>query len=242
MAEDAFLKFDGVQGEAVDGKLHQEFRAIGTDFGNLGGDFVKLIDDVSSEHGASFLKIAHDLQVDHDVLKIDSDFLRIGDGFLKLDTEFLKFGDGFSNFVEQQLKITLPSVGDDGSSPLLDAFHKIDSDFHNTGGDFIKLGADFIKLNEPDSGDLRQNVFQVGDDFLKIDSDLQNASDHFIALGTDILKIGELSDLKVVDQVFHQFGDDLLKVGDKPEYGEPGLSPNRPGFQPAWRHVGRDQA
>ena len=32
MAEDAFLKFDGVQGEAVDGKLHQEFRAIGTDF------------------------------------------------------------------------------------------------------------------------------------------------------------------------------------------------------------------
>jgi len=88
MASNPFLKFDGVEGQAVDGKLHQEFRAIGTDFSNIGNDFLKLIDDASSDHGASALKIAHDLQINHDFLKIDSDFLHIGDGFLKLDTEF----------------------------------------------------------------------------------------------------------------------------------------------------------
>jgi hypothetical protein len=44
MASNPFLKFDGVEGQAVDGKLHQEFRAIGTDFSNIGNDFLKLIE------------------------------------------------------------------------------------------------------------------------------------------------------------------------------------------------------
>jgi hypothetical protein len=65
MAVDAFIKFDGVEGEAVDGRLHRHFRALGADFAGLGGDFIKLIDDLSAQRGASAFKIAQDLKVEH---------------------------------------------------------------------------------------------------------------------------------------------------------------------------------
>jgi hypothetical protein len=94
MAVDAFIKFDGVEGEAVDGRLHRDFRALGADFAGLGGDFIKLVDDVSAQRGASAFKIAQDLKVEHDLLKIDGDFLKVSSSFLKLDSDFLKFGDG----------------------------------------------------------------------------------------------------------------------------------------------------
>ena len=83
---------------------------LGTDFTNIGDDFLKLIDDIKFDQGASALKIAHDLKIEHDFLKIDTDFLKISGGFDKLDTEFVKFGDGFTD------KIT--PVGDEGSPSL----------------------------------------------------------------------------------------------------------------------------
>src|SRR5262245_18083103 len=210
MAVDAFLKFDGVEGEAVDGRLDQEFRLVGTDFANLGGDFLKLIDDASFDRGASALKIAHDLKISHDLLKIDSDFLKVRDGFLKLDADFMKFGDGVTKFVENDLKIKF--TGDDGSSLLADAFHKIVTDFQNTSADFLKLDADFIKLT---GGTVSVDaVFAVGDVFQKISTHLQNTGNDFTALADNFLKIADLSDLKIVDQVFVKFSDDLLKVAD----------------------------
>ncbi len=160
MAVDAFIKFDGVEGEATDGRLHRDFRALGADFANIGGDFIKLVDDVSGQHGESAFKVAQDLRVEHDLIKIDGDFLKVSASFLKLDSDFLKFGDGLSNFVANELKIKFT----DGPS-LADSFHKINTDFQNTSGDFLKLGADFIKLTEAASP---ADVFKVGDDFLKI--------------------------------------------------------------------------
>jgi hypothetical protein len=204
MAVDAFLKFDGVEGEGVDGRLHDDVRAIGRDFVDIGDDFVKLIADASPD-GASDLKIAQDIKLNHDLLKIDGDFLKVSAAFIKLDSEFIKFGDGLSNFVQNDLKITF------GDAPsLADTFHKIDTDFQNTSSDFINLGADFIKLTGAANPD---NFFQVGSDFLKINGDLANLGDDFIALGDNFLKIAAVSDLKVVDQVFIKFGNDLKTVG-----------------------------
>ena len=204
------LKFDGFEGEAVDGKLHHDFNALGNAFDSVGDDFVKLIDDLSSGHGESFYKIAHDIQINHDLHKIDDAFLKISDAFLKLDPEFVKFGDGITNLVENDLKIT-PLSSDDGdgsSSVLADAFHKIDTDLHTTG-------TDFIKVNEgTSSGEVNETFLKVGEDFVKIDGDLQNLGEHFGALGADFIKIGEMSDSQVVDQVFLKVGADLLKVGE----------------------------
>jgi hypothetical protein len=207
MAVDAFLKFGGVEGEAVDGRLHDDVRAIGRDFVDVGDDFAKLVGDVSSGHGASDLKIAQDIKLNHDLLKIDGDFLKVSAAFIKFDSEFIKFGDGLSNFVQNDLKITF---GDSESPPLADTFQQIDTDLQNTSGAFIKLGADFIKLTSAANPD---NVFQVGSDFLKINADLGNLGNDFIVLGDNFLKIAAVSDLKIVDQVFIKFGNDLTTVG-----------------------------
>jgi hypothetical protein len=202
-----FLKFDGVEGEAVDGRLHGEVRAIGADLVNIGDDFVKLTSDVSPGHGASDLKIAQDIKFNHDLLKIDGDFLKVSAAFIKFDSEFIKFGDGLSTFVQNDLKITF---GDSESPPLADTFHKIDTDLQNGSSDFIKLGADFIKLTNAENPD---SVFQVGSDFLKINGDLGNLGNDFVALGDNFIKIAGVSDLKVADDVFIKFGDDLKIVG-----------------------------
>src|SRR5260370_30969160 len=105
MAVDAFIKFDGVEGEATDGRLHRDFRALGADFVNIGGDFIKLVDDVSGQHGESAFKVAQDLRVEHDLIKIDGDFLKVSASFLKLDSDFLKFGDGISNSFSTNLML-----------------------------------------------------------------------------------------------------------------------------------------
>src|SRR6516162_4866073 len=85
MSDDLFLKFDGVQGEAEDGRVHRDFVALGHQFDDLGDGFLKLIDDVSTDHGESLHKVADDVQINHDLLKIDTAFLKIDDSFLKLD-------------------------------------------------------------------------------------------------------------------------------------------------------------
>jgi hypothetical protein len=179
MAFDAFIKFDGVEGEAVDGRLHRDFRALGADFAGLGGDFIKLVDDLSAQRGAS---IAQDLKVEHDLLKIDGDFLKVSASFLKLDSDFLKFGDGLSNFVENELGIKFT----EGPS-LADSFHNIDTDFQNTRNAFIKLGTeDFIKLTDPANP---ADVSNVGDDFLKISGDLKTTANDFVTLADNFIKI-----------------------------------------------------
>jgi len=192
MSDDLFLKFDGVQGEAEDGRVHRDFDALGHQFGELGDDFVKLIGDVSTDHGESLHKVADDAQINHDLLKIDTAFLKIDDSFLKLDADFLKFGDGITNFLENDLKIT-PTSSSEGSSSLADTFHKLDSDFQDTGSAFHTLAEDFVTIKFAGSSELNP-FFKVGEDFHKIDDALHQMSTDFLALGTDFIKIGETSD------------------------------------------------
>jgi type VI protein secretion system component Hcp len=65
MSDDLFLKFDGVQGEAEDGRVHRDFDVLGHQFGELGDDFLKLIDDASSTHGEALHKVADDALINH---------------------------------------------------------------------------------------------------------------------------------------------------------------------------------
>src|SRR5262245_26558703 len=136
MPSDVFLKFADIEAEAVDGRVHRDFVALGREFGNLGDDFLKLMDDLSSAQGETFLKIADENLISHDLLKIDSEFSKIDTGFLKLDLDFIQFGDGITNFVENELKITPPES-------MADVFLKIHLEFDSANGEFQELATHF---------------------------------------------------------------------------------------------------
>lgn len=197
------IKFDGSEAEAVDAKLHHDFQLVGTDFAHIGNDFLKLITDVTSQQGASELKIAQDLKIDHAVLKLDTDFLKISDGFLKLDTQFIKFGDGFSSLADKILP--------EESNPLPELFLKLDTDFKSDGAAFSQLGPDFLKLDTATASN--DSFLKVADDFLKVGGDLKTTSDDFKLLGDAFIKLGESSDLKLLSGDFIKFGEALSNDG-----------------------------
>ena len=212
MSDDLFLKFDGVQGEAEDGRVHRDFDALGHQFGDLGDGFLKLIDDVSSANLESIHKVADDAHINHDLLKIDTAFLNFDDSFLKLDTDFLKFGDGITNFLENDLKIT-PTPSSEESSSLSGTFLKIHSDFQNAAIDFHTLATDFLTIKFAGSSEL--NPFStVARDFHNIDEALLRMSTDFNALGTDFIKIGESSDSQPGESLSLNFGHLVIKYGE----------------------------
>jgi hypothetical protein len=150
--------------------------------------------------------LAH--RVDHQFIKLGSDFDRIGDAFIDLIADASKLND----------------------LPAHDAFIK--HDVHTIGYDFIKLGVDTIKLDDVlhkfddivlsfVDQTLKLDTGQLSDDFLKLDTDLLASSTHSIELG-DAIKFAKLDlDAESSDQVilkiadgFSDFGGDLHKVGD----------------------------
>jgi hypothetical protein len=202
------IKFNDSEAEAVDAKLHHDFKLVGTDFAHIGNDFLKLITDVTSRQGASELKIAQELKIDHAVLKLDTDFLKISDGFLKLDSQFTNFGDGFSSLVDKIVP-EASSLGDSNSLP--DLFLKLDTDFKGDSASFSQLGPDFLKLDSATAS--TDSFLKVADDFLKVGGDLKATSDDFKLLGDAFIKLGESSELKLLSGDFIKFGEALTNVG-----------------------------
>src|SRR5262249_44591038 len=108
MAVDTFIKFDTIKFEGLSGeaqKLGEDVDRLGDGFADLGGAFIKLVDDVSSTD-TNFLKADFAAQIKHDVFTVGEDFFKIGEAFIKLTGPLDTFDDAVVKFTDQFIKLT----------------------------------------------------------------------------------------------------------------------------------------
>jgi hypothetical protein len=201
MAVDAFLKFEGVEGEAH--KLGHDFHKLGDGFADLGGAFLKLVDDVSPGDVDSFKGdlAAH---IKHDVFAIGQSFFKVGDDFLKLSDPLHKFDDAIVKFTDQFIKVT-PSDSEVPPLSLAADFLKYETDVKLTGLDFLAAASD-VKMMPTESLSLNFSKISVeykaqSDDELKIAGDL-----------VDFIRISGFSDSDA-GAAFLKFAGDSEKIG-----------------------------
>jgi hypothetical protein len=200
MAIDAFLKFEGLEGEGQ--KVGNDFDRLGDGFTDLGGAFLKLVDDGSSTD-VNFLKADFAAHIKHDVFAIDQGFLKTGQDFIKLADPLHKFDDAVVKFTDQFFK-TMPSDRET-SFPLAADFIKFETDLKPTGLDFLAVASD-IKSGAIESLSLNLSKISVdykeqGNDALTIGADL-----------ADFVKISGISD-STLGAAFLKFSADWQKVG-----------------------------
>jgi hypothetical protein len=196
MAIDAFIKFEGLEGEAH--KVSRDFHKLGDGFADLGGAFLKLVDDVTD---IDFLK-TNAAHIKHDLFAIDQNFVKIGEDFLKFDGPLHKFDDAIVKFTDQFIKVT-PSDSE-GVPTFAADFMKYETDVKITGLDFLKAASD---AGPTENLSLTYNKIAIdytkqSDDALKISADVG-----------DFLKISGISDSSELGATFHKFADDWNKIG-----------------------------
>ena len=204
MAVDAFLKFGGSEGEGQQGsggegqKVGSDFRRLGDGFSDLGGAFIKLVDDVTSTDVAD--------QIKHDVFTIGDDFFKIGRDFVKLADPLHKFDQAVVKLTEQFIKFT-PSDSQP-SFPLSDDFVKFETDIKQTGLDFLTVASD-IKSNF----NTEVLVFPLNE----IATDYQNQSDDALKIKQDIANFVDtagISDSSDLGMAFLKYSADWQKISD----------------------------
>jgi hypothetical protein len=242
MAVDAFIKFEGLEGETH--KLSNDFDRLGDGFADLGGAFIKLVDDVSST-ATAFLKSDFAAHIKHDVFTIGQDFFKVGQEFIKLTGPLDTFDDAVVKFTDPFVKMN----PDSGPFPLANDFVKFETDLKVTGLDFlgaasdIKSGAieslslDFNKISVEykEQGNDALNLgadfadfvkitgtadSKVGESFIKISIDTVTISSLDFKLGTDFNKIS--TDLAATgdsgpmtfDQIIHKHAGDFIKLAE----------------------------
>ena len=192
MAVDAFIKFEGLEGAAH--KLGNDFDRLGDGFADLGGAFLKFVDDVSSTD-VNFFKADLAAHIKHDVFAVGDDFFKIGQEFIKLTGPLDTLGDAIVKFTDQFIKLT-PSESET-PFPLSADFVKLETDIKLTGLDFLGTASD-IKGSPTESLRLAFN---------KISIDYKQQSDDALKLGedfADFVRISGLSESKV--------GETFLKI------------------------------
>lgn len=144
-------------------------------------------------------------QLDHQLIKLGTDFDRVGDAFIGLIADALKVSE---HKHVANIKYT-------------DALIKHDVD--TIGADFVKLGDGFLKLDEAQhkfddaflkSSDLFINPdksIKFGADFNQLDTDLKLTGADSSSLGFDIIK---LTDAQTLSKDFLKLSDGLNSVGD----------------------------
>jgi type VI protein secretion system component Hcp len=189
MAVDAFLKFEGFEGRTH--KLGNDFDRLGDSFSDLGGAFIKLVDNVSSTD-VNFFKADLAAHIKHDVFTIGDDFFKIGQEFIKLTGPLDTFGNTVVKFTDQFVTVT-PSASE-GGFPLATDFLKFETDLKATGLDF--LSASDIKAGPTENLSLTFN---------KIAIDYTSQSDDVLKLGedfADFIKISGVSESSKVGETF----------------------------------------
>jgi hypothetical protein len=201
MAIDAFIKFEGFEGDVAH-KLGNGFDRLGDGFSDLGAVFLKLTDDLSSTDVKFFKADAAD-HIKHDIFAIDGGFLKIGADFLKLDGPLHKFDDTFVKFTDQFLKVTPPES--EGSPSFAADFLKYEADVKMTGLDFLTAASD-LKIAPTENLSLAFN---------KISVDYKNQSDDELKIATDaadFLKISGISESSKVGETFLKFSLDSVLI------------------------------
>ncbi len=193
MADDAFFKFEPLEGEAH--KLANDFDRLGDGFSDLGGAFIKLVNDGTSTE-VNLFKAELAAHIKHDVFTVDSDFFKIGEEFIKLTGPLGTVGDAIVKFTDPFLKVA-PSSDSENLPSFAADFLQFKTDLNQTGLDFLGAAAD-IKGSPTETISLT---------FQKISVEYQNQSDDAVKLSqdfTDFVKISGVSDSKV--------GETFLKI------------------------------
>src|SRR5436190_22867656 len=166
-------------------------------------------------------------QLDHQLIKLGSDFDRVGDAFIGLIADALKVSEhkhvANIKYTDALIKHDVDTIGadfvklGDGFLKLDEAQHKFDDAFLNFADQFIKIGnlefgADFHKLDDHLNA-TGFDTIKLGLDFLKLnDIHIENPNATFAALAVDFHRLDD--NLGSVGDDFRQIGGDFVKLGD----------------------------
>jgi type VI protein secretion system component Hcp len=229
MASDFFLKFNDFhkfesfednEGESFEGAAEQvahDLRRLGENSVDLGGGFLKLINDVtlaptenvSLDSGVVSLdiKLKHDdAIISHDFLKVGLDFVEISASQHKIDIKeipIIKVIDVAS----PGLNLAADSVGGGDTPAVVTDLLKYEADLKITGLDFLKIAPG---LGDAPAETLSLNFSKISFDYKEQGADELKLSEDFIALAKTAadLKIRGLSD------AFLKYGEDALALGN----------------------------
>jgi hypothetical protein len=175
--------------------------------------------------------LAH--QLDHQLIKLGTDFDQVSDGFNDLIADQLKVDVGAHKhlagvkYEDALIKHDVDTIGLDFVK-LGDGFLKLDEVQHKFDDAFLKFSDQFIKFTSGTPGNLEtdQGGIKLSDDFLKLVTDLKLTGDSTIKLGLDFLKLDHThtespntalaalsSDFNSIKGHFGDLGDDFLKIG-----------------------------
>lgn len=196
MADDAFFKFEPLEGEAH--KLANDFDRLGDGFSDLGGAFIKLVDDGTSTD-VNFFKADLAAHIKHDVFTVDSDFFKIGEEFIKLTGPLGTVGDAIVKFTDPFLKVT-PSSDSENLPSFAADFLQFKTDLNQTGLDFLQAAVD---IKGSPTEDAPTETISLA--FQKISVEYQKQSDDALKLSqdfNDFIKISGVSDASKVGETF----------------------------------------
>lgn len=138
-------------------------------------------------------------QLDHQLIKLGTDFELVSSGFNDLIADALKVNDvsqhkHVSNikWTDALIKHDIDTIGSDFLK-LSDSFLKLDDVQHKFDDAFLNFSDLFIKFDAgtPSSLETDQGGIKLSDDFIKLDTDLKLMSDSTFKLGLDFLKLDD---------------------------------------------------
>ncbi|MEJ0074244.1 MAG: hypothetical protein WDO17_02145 [Alphaproteobacteria bacterium] len=170
-------------------------------------------------------------KLDHQLIKLGTDFDRVGDSFLDLIADAQKVNEhkhiAGVKFEDAAIKHDVDTLGVDFIK-LGDGFLKLDEAQHKFDDAFLKFADQFIKFTPGTVGNVEtdQGSPKLGDDFLKLDTDLKLSGFDTFKLGLDFLKLDHThtespnaalqtlsADFHKIDGNLSSLGDDFLKLG-----------------------------
>jgi len=164
-------------------------------------------------------------QLDHELIKLGTDFDLVGDGFNDLIADALKISDASQHkhlagvkYEDALIKHDVDTIGSDFLK-LGDAFLKLDDVQHKFDDAFLAFSDQFIKFTpglDTDQGGIKLH-------FSQLETDLSATSDSAIKLGLDFLKLDDthtenplgalVADLHKIDDNLGSVGDDFAAIG-----------------------------
>jgi len=172
-----------------------------------------------------------DRQLDHQLIKLGTDFDRVSDSFLDLIADAIKMNDAPAGALDAIIKHDVQTTGldfiklGDTYLKLDDALHKVDDQIVTFVDQFIikvtpseigtdqgTLKLDFLQL-ETDLKLTGLDTIKFGLDFLKLnDTDAENANPLLLKIADDFQKLDD--NLSSVGADFIKIGEDYMKLGD----------------------------
>jgi hypothetical protein len=155
--------------------------------------------------------LAH--QLDHQFIKLGTDFDRLSDSFIDLISDAVKLSDAPGAAHDSFIKHDLHTIGRDFIK-LGDDFQKVDDALHKVDDQILAFADQFYKFTPIGIG-TDQGSLTLGQDFIKLDTDLKLAGLDTITLGLDFLKLDDTPNqtFETLAGHFQKLDDSLSSVG-----------------------------